>query len=188
MVESRHEWSHLYQRVSKHGSHDQSTHGNWARNRRIYEYIAENEGITFDLQGREHKTTGYAVADPAQAYVAEEKFSAVEFLEGDGVEIIRDYTRKWKDELNQPGKFLGAWKDGNFFYLDVATVVESREKAMKMGKETNQLAIYDLDAEKSIYIDKASGKCYLIPGDQLNDDMLKVLYNKLASDEGINNA
>jgi len=167
--------------LSKHGSHDQSTHGNWARNRRIYNYIAENEGITFDLRGKEHKLTGYAVADPEQAFTAEEKFPASEFLEGGGLEIIRDYTRKWKDELSQPGKFLGAWRDGDLFYLDVATVVESREKAMEMGKETNQLAIYDLGAGESIYIDKASGKCYLVSGSELDDDMLKVLYNKLVS-------
>lgn len=168
--------------LKKHASHDQKSHGNWARNRRIYNYIIENEGITFDLRGREHKTTGYAVADPEQAFVAEEKFSADEFVEGDGLGIIRDYTRRWKDELDQPGKFLGAWMDDDgFFYLDVATVVDSREKAVAMGKETNQLAIYDLDAGESIYIDKASGKCYLIPGSELSDDMLKVLYDKLVS-------
>lgn len=50
------------------------------------------------------------------------------------------------------GVCIGAWKDGNLWYLDLSIVCESYEEALALGRQNHQLAIYDLEAATSIAI------------------------------------
>lgn len=164
--------------VAKHGVHDQKSHGNWARNLRIFRHIMKNEGATFDIRTREFKKDGFAVADPAQAYQAEEKHAAGVFAE-EGRKLIGEFIKNWEDELTEPNKYVGAWLDDGNYYLDVATVVMDRDKAVEMGKETNQIAIWDLGANAEVRLRKAGSRVLLMPGDALNEETIELLFNEL---------
>ena len=165
-------------KLKKHATHDQREHGNWARNRRIFRHIMENEGATFDIRTREFKKEGFAVADPAQAYEAEQKHSSAVFAE-EGQKLIGEFIKKWKDELAEPNKYVGAWLDGGNYYLDVATVVMDRDQAIDMGQQTDQIAIWDLGAEEAIRLRKADSRVLLVPGNALNEETIELLFNEL---------
>ena len=165
-------------KLKKHGTHDQKSHGNWARNLRIFRHIMENEGATFDIRTREFKKDGFAVADPAQAYQAEEKHSSPVFAE-EGRKLIGEFIKNWEDELAEPNKYVGAWLDDGNYYLDVATVVMDRSKAIEMGKETDQIAIWDLGANAEVRLRKAGSRVLLVPGDALNEETIELLFNEL---------
>jgi GNAT superfamily N-acetyltransferase len=165
-------------KLKKHATHDQRDHGNWARNLRIFRHIMENEGATFDNRTREFKQEGFAVADPAQAYEAEEKHVSSVFAE-EGRKLIGEFIKQWKDELAEPNKYVGAWLDNGNYYLDVATVVMDRSKAVEMGKETDQIAIWDLGANAEVRLRKAGSRVLLVPGDALNEETIELLFNEL---------
>lgn len=165
-------------KLKKHGTHDQKSHGNWARNLRIFRHIMENEGATFDIRTREFKKDGFAVADPAQAYQAEEKHSSPVFAE-EGRKLIGEFIKNWEGELTEPNKYVGAWLDDGNYYLDVATVVMDRSKAIEMGKETDQIAIWDLGANAEVRLRKAGSRVLLVPGDALNEETIELLFNEL---------
>lgn len=65
---------------------------------------------------------------------------------------IRNFCLENSDLLAEPNNFLGAWIEGNSVYLDVSTFVYSKQKAIKMAKDNNQLAIFDLVNLQTIYV------------------------------------
>ena len=48
--------------------------------------------------------------------------------------------------------YLGAWIDEGITYIDISVLVENKEDAMQLGKINNQLAIYDIQNNESIYL------------------------------------
>lgn len=48
--------------------------------------------------------------------------------------------------------YLGAWIDEGITYIDISVLVENKEDALEMGKINNQLAIYDIENNESIYL------------------------------------
>lgn len=48
--------------------------------------------------------------------------------------------------------YLGAWIDEGVTYIDISVLVENKGDAMEMGKINNQLAIYDIQNNESIYL------------------------------------
>ena len=48
--------------------------------------------------------------------------------------------------------YLGAWSDEGITYIDISVLVENKEDAMQLGKINNQLAIYDIQNNESIYL------------------------------------
>ena len=48
--------------------------------------------------------------------------------------------------------YLGAWIDEGIIYIDISILVENKEDALEMGKINNQLAIYDIENNASIYL------------------------------------
>ena len=64
-----------------------------------------------------------------------------------------NYIDEFKPVLERPGLFLGAWVNGCLVYLDVSINVENRDKALEIGRDNNQLAIYDLAANESISVE-----------------------------------
>ena len=58
----------------------------------------------------------------------------------------------------QEGNYVGAWHnpaDGNV-YLDISRVVQNRAEAEQLGRDHNQLAIFDLKQGQSISLQKAA--------------------------------
>lgn len=48
--------------------------------------------------------------------------------------------------------YLGAWIDEGITYIDISILVENKEDALQLGKINNQLAIYDIENNESIYL------------------------------------
>lgn len=59
--------------------------------------------------------------------------------------VLKEYHDTVK-ELNNDNYTLGTWfnKKNGMFYLDTVELVDDLETAKKLGKERNELAIYDL--------------------------------------------
>jgi hypothetical protein len=54
--------------------------------------------------------------------------------------------------LDKPGAKLGVWVDKGTAFLDVSTVVETEEEAVKLGREHDQLAVFNLTEGKEVRI------------------------------------
>lgn len=48
--------------------------------------------------------------------------------------------------------YLGAWIDEGITFIDISILVENKDDAMELGKINNQLAIYDIKNNESIYL------------------------------------
>lgn len=148
--------------VSKHGSHDQSTHGNRgpksarsaAMARRlsptesmtgkntpeVLQKLASEGGFTWNPKRNERRSKGVVVAI-AKEY--EEKFPAGEF-DANGADIITDYARRHSEKLSEPGVHLGAWLEKGEVYLDLSTVEKSVSAAADIGRANDQIGVFDL--------------------------------------------
>jgi fructokinase len=99
--------------------------------------IACPDGFTVDKNTFEPITSGYSVA------VADTQNSFGNY----GAAKVVSYANK-HNEI----KALGGWynsKNGQFYY-DAVIIVDSLEEALKIGRENNQLAIFDLNNMQEI--------------------------------------
>lgn len=108
----------------------------------IIEEIKENKGGTYN---KEYKTIdakqGFMVS--LQGY--EKKCRTDEETEKaimENMEIVRGLDNA----------YLGAWIDEGITYIDISVLVENKEDAIELGKVNNQLAIYDIQNNESIYL------------------------------------
>lgn len=104
-------------------------------------------GFTYSVIGRDRPTTGYALSpypDRSQA-VPTRNLTA---------ETIRRYRDANQDLLSRPNHYLGAWRerDGETdrVWLDVSILVQDRDEAARIGREHNQIAMWDLGAGEEI--------------------------------------
>lgn len=69
-------------------------------------------------------------------------------------EIIRKFIQLYEDLLSDPRLCVETWfnKDEEITYIDVIAILTNRKLAKSLGKEYNQIAIFDLFNEKEIYI------------------------------------
>jgi hypothetical protein len=139
--------------IAKHGggSHDQSSHGNWARGISSPQLAAETdepgEGFTVEERTGHRPSSGFVSAVPG----AEQPIPAAEFTP----RHIADYRRQHAALLAQPGNHLGAWYDSDtdIIYLDVSRVFSDRQEALDFARSSDQLAIFDLSTFEEIRLD-----------------------------------
>lgn len=110
--------------------------------KKIIEEIKEKNGGTYN---KEYKTIdakqGYMVS--LQGY--EKKCKTEQEIEKaitENMEIVRGLDNA----------YLGAWIDEGIVYIDISVLVENKDDAMELGKINNQLAIYDIENNESIYL------------------------------------
>jgi hypothetical protein len=100
---------------------------------------AEGGGFTFDPRtGRFIEGEGFAVANPPG-----NKASVVAEVTPETVErVLRDNA----DLLKQDGMMLGGWRDDKTgkFYLEVSQVVPTREEALRLAADRNEIAVFDI--------------------------------------------
>lgn len=135
--------------LAKHGTtHDESSHGNWARGISSPQLAAEAKEGGFTVSESGHRpTSGFVVATPGA-----ERRIPVDQLTPD---TISAYRKEFAERLAQPDTYLGAWYDtesGDVF-LDVSKVYEDRDEAIEYGRSSNQLAIFDLSTFTEIRLD-----------------------------------
>jgi hypothetical protein len=144
--------------VSKHGEHDQSSHGSWAQGlqvapeivRSTLESVKANGGLTVDMKDGSSPKDGFMVAKGKKfaAIVKADDF----FDEAKGAEILSSYMKQHKSEFNNSNNYLGLWHNTNDgqVYLDVSENIKDEGEAISRGRERDQISIWDVANLKEI--------------------------------------
>ena len=126
--------------VKKHGTHDQSSHGNWAKDvsvesgvaTSILERVQANGGLSVNMVDGSEPTGGYMVAKGAKYGSISE---AVDFYDPvKGPKILSDYMKKHRNDLATGKNYLGLWHntaDGKV-YLDISENIQDKERARSL--------------------------------------------------------
>ena len=103
----------------------------------ILEVVESSGGITYNMnQGNLAYSDNYSVS----IYPQREKIVT-------GVadyEDIQNYINENEDLLIQPNNSFGVWSNKGQVYYDIVITIPDREEALKLGRENNQLEIWDL--------------------------------------------
>ena len=144
--------------VTKHGSHDQKTHGSWATGATIATGIIDRlgkkgvTGFSLDISSRTEPTSGYMCSNAgAEQTVGYDDF----FSSRDrSREVLLDYIEKNADALSERGAYFGIWvvKDQGTVYLDVSRRYDSRGEAVRAGFDNDQQSVYDIEKDDYIYM------------------------------------
>jgi len=115
----------------------------------LLDIVKRNGGATFDPHSFTTKESGYSVS-------IEDKYK---LSENDTYQLlcnatVEDYQRLDEiiDEAVELGHMLGFWVNKGRLYIDWIDVLDNKQKAIRIGKENNQLAIYDLNNKKEIFL------------------------------------
>ena len=136
--------------VSKHGTHDQKTHGSWATGMgagvadSILARVRENGGLSVNMVDGSEPTSGYMVAKGGQYGAI---VDAVDFYDPvKGPKALADYMKQHKSQLGAGKNYLGLWhntEDGKV-YLDVSENIQDKERAISAGQKQDQISIWDV--------------------------------------------
>jgi len=67
---------------------------------------------------------------------------------------VRDWLASNIDEDNYPAfPFVGSWKDNGGVFFDFCNIYESIDDALNLARARKEIAIYDLAAGESIFVD-----------------------------------
>ena len=69
-------------------------------------------------------------------------------LEQLGLDVIHEYQQEYEELLENHN--FGIWIDDDMAYLDISVHIEDLQEAMQVGKENNQISIYDIANNKAI--------------------------------------
>lgn len=108
---------------------------------------AKIDGFTRAIPSGEMPTDGYMVAVSGH----EVTIPVAEFA---GAHIVRYVADKWDVLTGKGDVYLGAWLADGLVYLDVSECVSSRARALFLGSERKQLAVWDVanGAEVSCHV------------------------------------
>lgn len=180
-VAKRRVWAQVTARtpVSKHygpGPHlngtPQSVHGSWSTGTDVGSIIdrARSGGFTVSPLTGEVPTSGFAVAVSGyEAHISLSKLTPRW--------VAEHRARAWSQFADFPGARWGGWFDeqSGEVFLDVSIVVDSRDEAIRLGREYGQIAVADLAAItrgdwENAFIDTGGRErvvARLTPGDRL---------------------
>lgn len=129
-------------------------HGRWtsggAGEALVSRMAVPDGGFTYQVTTGGEPTSGYAVSILKEQTVMKASDVTPSRLLG----FVKDH---W-DALKESGNFLGAWHnpDDGQVYLDVSTVVKTREEADRIGRENSQIAYFRLHEGKSYPVEKGA--------------------------------
>lgn len=105
--------------------------------------LINGNGATYNFNSHAPTpTTGYMVSIEGRENISSYMDKAT----------VSAYVQANVAELIQEGKYLGGWKDGDQFYLDVSRHFTDLKEAKQFGKDNQQLAIFDIEADMAIFI------------------------------------
>lgn len=108
----------------------------------IINEIKKNNGGTYN---KEYKTI-----DAKQGFMVSLQGYEVKCRSDE--EIEKAITKNMEIIKRLDSAYLGAWIDEGITYIDISILVENKEDALELGKINNQLAIYDIQNNESIYL------------------------------------
>lgn len=111
----------------------------------VVEDTLANGGLTIKPFQNEKPETGYMVA--LEGY--ELQVPVTEFFTG----VVADYIGQHAQKLMaNPSLCLGTWVNEGIVYLDLSENISSKEQALELGKERNQLAIFNLETFEEVTV------------------------------------
>lgn len=150
--------AHGYRSVFKHADHDQKTHGSWSRGTSSEQITTATRvagGATVDVATGETPKSGFMVADPLfSKQIPKGQFTR---------DVMKQYLRDNYHVLRRKGNYLGTWLDPEtgITWLDVASRIDGEnyalefERAVRLGKDRGELAIFDLRTFTTINLNDA---------------------------------
>jgi hypothetical protein len=106
--------------------------------------IIENGGATYNLAMGDTAHSGYMVSKKG----FEMKFPP----EKDVKQAVVQFMEAYGFELYEVENFMGAWIDEGILYMDVSNNFAKRSEAIREGYKNEQLAIYDVVTQESLYL------------------------------------
>jgi hypothetical protein len=104
---------------------------------------AKAGGFTFDPRTGARPSRGFAFSERPDI---ETIVPVSEFSE----QHLADFINRNAHLLDNPEHFIGAWLDGDNVYIDISTVIDDLNEALRRGYAAKQLAVYDLGNFQSI--------------------------------------
>lgn len=112
-------------------------------NNKMIKKIIKNGGATLDTNYNDfNASTGFMVS----LYGYETKINV------DNIEAIKKEMENKKTEAEKNNAFIGLWVDNGLMYLDISKHIKDYNKALETARENEQLAVYDLKNNVSIYL------------------------------------
>ena len=126
--------------------------GGWSMDRKAAE----------DIVGKTRRAGGHSVnprtgKSPVSGYMVSDKDGGVVmdrrvFYGPNGVEHVQEYGQSHADKWQDPDYYMGSWDDENSgkVFLDVSKNVADRGEAIRLGKQNDQLAVWDVANKEEI--------------------------------------
>ena len=111
----------------------------------VVEDTLKDGGLTIKPFTGEKPASGYMVA--LQGFELQVPVS--EFFTG----VVADYIGEHAQKLMaNPSLCLGTWVNEGTVYLDLSENIQSRDKALELGRERHQLAIFNLETFEEVVV------------------------------------
>ena len=104
---------------------------------------AKAGGFTIDPRTGARPSRGFAFSEHPEI---ETIIPVSEFSE----QHLADFINRNAHLLENPEYFIGAWRDGDNIYLDISTIVDDLDEALRRGYAAKQFAVFDLGNSRSI--------------------------------------
>ena len=124
-------------------------------NNELIKEIIKNGGSTLTKNLKHAElNNGYMVSlEGAESKVKSNDYKAIIQAIKEKQEIARDNS----------DLYIGLWVDNDMMYIDISININDKVEALEFGKKNKQLAIYDLENDKSLYLkDYKFSKYYTI--------------------------
>ncbi len=123
--------------------------GNW---KDAYLHFVKTGGVSYNTDTHEiNPTTGYMVGlDKSLEQMYPIPKNEQEFNDTVKDFVIRKVNAAHRAFYNHPNLFFGFWINKGILYVDMVENIQDRNEAIRLGKEREQLAIWDCVEDKSI--------------------------------------
>lgn len=112
-------------------------------NNKMINEIIKNGGATLDVNFNDFNvSTGYMVS----LYSYEVK------IDINDIEAIKKEIENKKEEAKKRNAYIGLWVENGLVYLDISKHIIDYNEALETARNNEQMAIYDLKNDKSIYL------------------------------------
>ena len=112
------------------------------KTKKMYNVLLKNGGLTLGLKAK----NGFMVSLPTNEKVINNNLE--EFKKS-----LKEYKKLYKQiKKVYKNAYIGLWIENGNIYLDFSLLINEYYKALQVGRKNNQLAIYNIEENKSIYL------------------------------------
>lgn len=112
--------------------------------RALFESYLVDGGATATLEGKS-PLSGFCVAPSKDT---EEMIASPYFNEL----RLAQYIEEHKEELSLEGNHVGIWEDKGIVYIDIVKVLKNKELALRVARNSEQLAVFDLSTCSTLWV------------------------------------